>query len=59
MRRVWNVRLAIAGQDVSRRRAANYFCRPPFACSRTQQEPNNCCLFKLRTCGPVLIGEIE
>jgi hypothetical protein len=59
MRRVWNARLAIADQHVSRRRAANDFCCPPFACSRAEQEPNNYCLFTLETCGLSFIGEIE
>jgi hypothetical protein len=58
MRRVWNPRLAIADQHVSRRRAANDFCRPPFGCSRAEQEPKNNCLFKLETCALCLIGEI-
>jgi hypothetical protein len=59
MRRVWNVRLAVADQHVSWRRAANDFCRPPFACSRAEQEPNHSCLFKLEIYGLGLIGEIE
>ena len=58
MRRVSNARLAIADQHASRRRAANDFCRPPFACSREEQETNNNCLSKLEICGLCFIGEI-
>ena len=46
-------------QHVSWRRAANDFCRPPFACSQAEQEPNHSCLIERETCGLGFIGEIE